>query len=77
MTAIWNTARHHREFQSQVDDIEKLWLYAQSAVSKNQAFDASLAKAESKHKHGKREAKTGAKKIEPEEKKKRRGQARG
>ena len=61
-------ARQHREFQSRLDDAEKLRLYAPSAVSKNQALDASLAKVESKSKHWKQEAKAGAEKIEREEK---------
>ena len=43
--AFHNIARQHREFQSQLDDVEKLWLYAHSVVSKHQALDASLAKA--------------------------------
>ena len=43
-------------------------LYAQSAISKHQALDASLAKAESKSKHWKQEAKASAEKIERVEK---------
>ena len=38
------------------------------AISKHQAFDASLAKIESKSKHWKQEAKAGAEKIERAEK---------
>ena len=68
MKAIGNMARHHREFQSRPDDIEKLGLYAQSAVSKHQALDASLAKAESKSKHWQREAKADVEKREQAEK---------
>ena len=49
--AIRNMACQHKEFQSRLDDGDKLWLYAQSAVSKQQALDASLAKAKSKLKH--------------------------
>ena len=49
--AIRNMARQHREFQSRLDDAEKFRLYAQSAVSKKQALDTSLAKAKSKLKH--------------------------
>ena len=56
--------RQHREFQSRMDDAEKLRLYTQSAFSKHQAVDASLAKAKSKSKHWKREAEAGAEKIE-------------
>ena len=67
-------ARHHREFQSRLDDAEKLRLYAQSAISKHQALDASLAKAESMSKHWKREAKGDTEKIEREEKE--RGEAK-
>ena len=51
--AIRNMARQHKEFQSRLDDAEKLRLYAQSAISKHQALDASLAKAESQLKHWK------------------------
>ena len=57
-------ARQHRDFRSQLDDAERLRLYAQSAVSKHQALEASLAKAESKLKRLKQEAKDGAEKIE-------------
>ena len=60
--------RRYREFQSWLDDVERLWLYAQSTVSKHQTLDAFLAKAESKSKHWKQEAKTGAEKIEQVEK---------
>ena len=59
----------HREFQSQVDDVERLRLYAQSTVSKHQALDTSLAKIESNTKYWKQEAQAGAKKIEWVEKK--------
>ena len=54
---IHNMAHQHREFQSWLDDTEKLRLYAQSAVSKHQDLDASLAKEKSKSKHWEREAK--------------------
>ena len=60
ITAIRNMARQHREFQSRLNDAERLQLYAQSFVSKHQALDASLPKAESKSKYWKREAKAGA-----------------
>ena len=50
------------EFQSRLDDVKKLRLYAQSTVSKHQALDAALAKAESKSKHWKQEAKAGEEK---------------
>ena len=60
--------RQYREFQSWLDDAERLWLYAQSAVSKHQALYASLAKAESKLKHWKQEAKASAEKIKRVEK---------
>ena len=63
MTTIQNMARQHREFQSRLDDVERLQLYAQSAVSKHQALDTSLAKAESKSKHWKQGAKVDAEKI--------------
>ena len=61
-------ARQYREFQSWLDDAERLRLYTQSAISKHQALDASLAKAESKFKHWKLEAKAGTEKIERVEK---------
>ena len=61
-------AFQHREFQSLLDDDEKLQLYAQSAVSKQQAFDASLAKEKSKLKHWERVAKASAEKVERGEK---------
>ena len=72
--AIQNMARQHREFQSRLNDAEKLWFYAQSTVSKHQALDSTLAKAESKSKHWKREAKASAEKIE-RAKKKRKGRS--
>ena len=53
----------HREFQSWLDDSEKLRPYAQSAIYKHQALDASLAKAKSKLKHWELEAKVGSEKI--------------
>ena len=56
-------ARYNREFHALLDDAEKLQLYAQSAVSKHQALDTSLAKAKSRSKHWEREAKASAKKI--------------
>ena len=67
-------ARQHREFQSQLDDVEKLWLYAQSVVSKHHALDASLAKTKSKSKHWEREAKVNVENIERLEKE--RGEAK-
>ena len=63
MTAIRNMARQHREFQSWLDDVEKLRIYAYSTVSKHQALDASLAKVKSKSKHWEREAKAGGRRI--------------
>ena len=56
--------------QPQLDDAKRLRLYAQSTVSKHQALDASLAKAEAKVKYWKQEAQAGAKKIEQAEKEK-------
>ena len=61
--AIRNMARQHREFQSRVDNAEKLLLYAHLAVSKHQALDASLAKAKSKSKHWEQETKAGGERI--------------
>ena len=54
----------YKEFQSRLDDAERLELYAQSVVSKHQALGASLAKAESKAKHWKQESIVGEEKIE-------------
>ena len=58
----------YMEFQSRLDDFKRLRLYAQLIISKHQALDASLAKADSKSKHWKQEAKTGAEKIKRVEK---------
>ena len=63
MTTIWNMVRQYREFQSRLNDAERLRLYAQSAVSKHQALNASLAKAESKVKYRRQEAKDGARRL--------------
>ena len=57
-------ARQHKEFQSLLDNAEKLRIYAQSAISKHQTLDSSLAKAESKSKHWNRETKASSEKIE-------------
>ena len=62
--------RQHREFQSRLDEAERLRLYTQSSVSKHQALGSSLAKAESKLQHWKQEAKAGAENIERAEKEK-------
>ena len=63
MIVIRNMARQHREFQSQLDDAEKLRLYAHSVVSKHQTLEASLAKVRSRSKHWDFEAKAGREKI--------------
>ena len=60
---ICNMARQYREFQSQLDDVEKLRLYAQSVVSKHQALVASLAKVKYKSKHWEWEAKADGERI--------------
>ena len=65
---IRNMVRQHREFQSRLDDAERLQLYAQSAISKHQALDASLVKVESNAKYWKQEAQASAEKIEREKK---------
>ena len=46
-----------------MDEAEKLWLYAQSAVTKHQALDISLDKDKSRSKHWEREAKASAEKV--------------
>ena len=51
-----------------IDDAEKLRLYAQSAVFKHQALDASLAKAKSRSKHWEQEATASVEKTVGEEK---------
>ena len=52
-------ARQYQEFQSRLDDVEKLQLYAQSAASHHQTLNASLAKAKSSEKHWESEVKDG------------------
>ena len=56
-------AHHHREFQSCLDDAEKLRLYAQSTALHHQTLSTSLAKAESSSEHWEKEAKDGAASI--------------
>ena len=56
------------EFQSRLHNAERLRLYTQSAVSKHQALDVSLAKEKFEAKHWKQEAKAGAEKIKRVEK---------
>ena len=58
MHVLYPTLLHAR-----LDDVEKLWLYAQSAISKHQALDACLAQAKSRSKHWEQEAKAGVEKI--------------
>ena len=72
--AIRNMARQHREFQSRLDDAEKLRLYAHSVVSKHQALGDSLFKAKSKSRHWEQEAKVGRERIARMEKE--RGEAK-
>ena len=64
MTTIRNMHRRQREFQSRLDDAEKLRLYAQTTISNHHALDASLAKVKSKSKNWEREAKVGGERIE-------------
>ena len=56
-------ARQHREFQSHLDDAEKLRLYAQSAASHHQSLTASLAKAEASSERWEKEARDGVANI--------------
>ena len=63
MTVIHNMDCQHREFQSRLDDAEKLRLYAQSVISKHQPLGASLAKVKSRSKHWEMEAKADRDKI--------------
>ena len=56
-------ARQHREFQSLLDNAEKLQLYAQLVASQHQASNASLAKVKSSLKNWERETKDGAERI--------------
>ena len=53
-------AHQHREFQSCLDDAEKLRLYAQSAASHHHTLIASLAKAESLPERWEKEVRDGA-----------------
>ena len=68
MTAIRNMTCQHKEFESWLDDAERLRLYSQSPVCKHRALEASLAKAESKSQHWKQEVKANAEKIARAEK---------
>ena len=54
---------HHREFQSRLRDVERLWLYAQSIVSDHKALSASLAEAESSSRRWESEAKESIEKV--------------
>ena len=74
MTVILNMAHQHREFQSRLDDAEKLQLYAHSTVSNHQALNASLTNVKSKSKHWEREAKASEERIAQMEKE--RGEAK-
>ena len=52
--------RQHRELHHRLEDAEKLHLYAQMLVSKNQTIDNALVKAKARSKHWEWEAKAGA-----------------
>ena len=56
-------AHQHMELHLRLEHAEKLWLYAQSAISKHYALDDALVKAKARSEHWEREAKVGAKKI--------------
>ena len=58
--AIRNMAHQHREFQSRLNDAEKLRLFAQSATSHHQTLIASLAKAKASSERWEKEARDGA-----------------
>ena len=53
----------HREFQSWLRNAERLWLYAQSAVSDHMALSASLDETEPRSRCWEKEAKEGIKKV--------------
>ena len=53
----------HREFQSWLRDAERLWLYAQSAISDHMALNASFNETESRSRCWEKEAKEGIKKV--------------
>ena len=53
----------HREFQPWLRDAERLWLYAQSAVSDHRALSASLDETKSRSRCREKEAKEGIKKV--------------
>ena len=63
-------ACQHREFQSRLDDAEKLRLYAKSAASHHQTLNVSLAKEKSSVEHWEIEAKDGATSVIRAEKEK-------
>ena len=52
-------ACQHRELHHRVGDVEKLQLYAQSAISKHQALDDAMVNAKVRSKHWEWEAKAG------------------
>ena len=56
-------AGQHRELHHRLGDVEKLRLYAYSAVSKHQALDVALVKAKDRSKHWEQEAKASARKT--------------
>ena len=66
--AIWNMASHHLDFQSRLNDAEKLCLYAQSVASHYHTLNASLAKVESLVEHWEKETKEGATSVNQEKK---------
>ena len=61
-------ASQHKELHLRLDDAEQMGLYAQLAMSKHQALDASLVKAKARSKHWEHEAKAGVEKIARAEK---------
>ena len=56
-------ASEHRELCLRLEDVKKLWRYAQSAVSKHHALDDALNKVKARSKSWERKAKVGIERI--------------
>ena len=60
MTRLLAFECQHKELHHRVGDVEKLQLYAQSAISKHQALDDTMVNAKARSRHWEREVKVGA-----------------
>ena len=56
-------ARQHRELHLQLDEVEKLWCYAQAAASKHHALEDALNKTKARSKHLEWKTKEGIERI--------------